>query len=67
MITWARDGYDLAARGSFATEIRGKTKFVSTLTIADLQQKDTGVFYCVANNGIGAEVKEARKLVVECE
>ncbi|CAG0918459.1 unnamed protein product [Notodromas monacha] len=66
MISWTRDDYDLAARGKFTTEIRARTKeFVSTLTIYNLKRDDTGVFYCLAKNSIGDEVKESRKLLVE--
>ena len=61
-IKWTRDGFDMETR-TVSTNISNAVY----LTVKNVSSEDSGIFDCVANNGIGEEVKNSTFLLVRGE
>jgi len=62
-ITWSRDGYNMS---------RTQTEFDATgsrsvLIIPSVVKEDSGLFVCVADNGIGESHETSAQLIVKCD
>ena len=58
-IKWTREGFDMEAR-TVSTNVSN----AMYLTVKNVSSEDSGTFDCVANNGIGEEVKNTTFLLV---
>ncbi len=63
-VEWKREGFDLAAR-STSTYSEGSRSLY--LVVRNVTADDSGEFECVANNGIGEEVRNKSFLLVRSE
>ena len=61
-IKWTREGFDMEAR-----TVATKVDDVMFLTVKNVSSEDSGTFDCVANNGIGQELKNTTFLLVRGE
>jgi len=63
-VTWKREGFDMAGRTQQTFSPASRAKY---LVVRNVTAEDSGEFVCVANNGIGEEVKNSSFLLVRCE
>ena len=62
LVKWKRSGFSMDTRTS---TVHDRSRGV--LTVTNVTIKDTGVFQCVANNGVGEPATQDVEMIVKCK